>query len=192
MPILPAEPTAFPECLFEDASPPPGERRWWVLQTRSRQEKALGRRLHEQRVPYFLPLIRRRLVVRGRPLTSFVPLFTGYVFLLADDDDRLAALTTGRVVQSLRVPDQARLWAELRQIHRLLASGRPVAPTEGPAPGATIEIRSGPLTGLRGKVLRASSERRFVVQVDFIQRGASVVLEGCDLIEVDPHEAWPA
>jgi transcriptional antiterminator RfaH len=189
MPILPAEPTTFPEGLLEaPLAPELADRLWWVLHTRARQEKALGRQLREHRAPYFLPLTRRRLMVRGRPLTSFVPLFTGYVFLLADDGERLAALGTGRVVQSLPVPDQGRLWDQLRQILRLLAAGRPVASVERLAPGAMVEIRSGPLAGLRGKVLQTSSERRFVVQVDFIQRGASVVLEGCDLVRVAAEE----
>ena len=35
---------------------------------------------------------------------------------------------------------------------------------------------TGPLAGLKGKILETVSRRRFVVEVDFIQRGASVVL----------------
>jgi transcriptional antiterminator RfaH len=189
MPILPAEPTAFPEGLLEGTTAPESaDRLWWVLHTRARQEKALARQLREYCAPYFLPLTRRRLAVRGRIFNSFVPLFTGYVFLLADDGERLAALGTGRVAQSLPVPDQGRLWEQLRQIHRLLSAGRSVVSVERLTPGAVVEIRSGPLAGLRGKVLQTSSERRFVVQVDFIQRGAAVVLEGCDLVRVAPED----
>lgn len=46
-------------------------------------------------------------------------------------------------------------------------------------------IRTGPLAGLRGKVLNVLSGRRFVVQIDFIQQGASVLLEDCLLEPVD-------
>jgi transcriptional antiterminator RfaH len=189
MPILSAEPVTFPESLLEEGPFELADRCWWVLRTKSRQEKALGRHLYERQVPYFLPLASRRLEVRGRPVTAFVPLFSGYVFLLADADERVTALTSNRVVQTLPVPDQGRLWAELRQIHRLLRCGLPIAPDRGLVPGVTVEIRSGPLTGLRGKVLKTSSGQRFVVQVDFIQQGASVVLEGCDLVEVKPEAA---
>ena len=31
--------------------------------------------------------------------------------------------------------------------------------------------------GLKGKIIRVATGRRFVVQVDFIQQGASVVLD---------------
>jgi hypothetical protein len=44
--------------------------------------------------------------------------------------------------------------------------------------GATVEIRHGALAGLKGKIIRAASGNRFVVQIDFIQQGASVLLDG--------------
>jgi transcriptional antiterminator RfaH len=187
MPILPAEPATYPECLFDVPESERVERRWWVLHTKPRQEKALSRQLREQKAPFFLPLGRRWLKVRGRTLTSFVPLFPGYLFLLANDNERSTAIYTGRIVQSLLVVDQGRLWRELRQINRLLESGLPVTPEQGLIPGTMVEILTGPLMGLRGKVLRTASGNRFVVQVDFIQRGASVVLEGCELAPVIPE-----
>ncbi len=93
----------------------------------------------------------------------------------------MTALATGRVVRALPVADQARLWDDLGRLHRLLACGLPISREDGPAPGTWVVIRSGPLEGLRGKVLKAVSGRRFLVQVDFIQRGASVLLEDCRL-----------
>ena len=62
------------------------------------------------------------------PMESYLPLFPGYVFLLADREERVTALATGRVVRSLHVRDQARLWDDLGRLHRLArlrAAGRP-------------------------------------------------------------------
>jgi transcription antitermination factor NusG len=185
MPILPAEPALFPEQVFTMPTPPDlAHRRWWVLQARPRQEKSLARRLHERGCPFFLPLIPRRLRVRGRILTSYVPLFSGYVFLLADGEERAVALATNRVVRSLVVADQEELWRDLRQIDRLIALGAPITPEQQLAPGTPVEIRSGPLAGLRGKVIRSASGHRFVVQVNFIQEGASVLLDDVNLVRV--------
>src|SRR4051812_10260941 len=104
MPLLPQEPCVFPTQLFEEPSLERCEERaWWVLHTRPRQEKSLARALHQSGIPFYLPLIARRLNVRGRSLTSHVPLFAGYLFLLADRDEYLAALATSRVVQGLVV-----------------------------------------------------------------------------------------
>ena len=44
---------------------------------------------------------------------------------------------------------------------------------------------SGPLTGLRGRVIRSASGRRFYVEVDFIGRGASVLCDGMTLLPID-------
>jgi hypothetical protein len=118
-----------------------------------------------------------------------VPLFPGYLFLLGDGEARLHALTTGCVVRSLDVADQQGLWGDLRQIQRLIASGAPVTPEERLAPGMTVEITRGSLAGLHGKIIRAASGHRFVVEVHFIQRGASVLLDDCALAQVFPPRA---
>jgi len=180
----------FPEGLFGDADPAvSSERVWWVLHTRPRQEKSLARELRERRLGFYLPLLPRRSQLRGRVLTSYVPLFAGYVFLLAEGEDRVAALATGRVVRALEVKDQGGLWRDLRQIHQLTSSGAAITPEDRLSPGMTVEIQSGPLAGLRGKILRSASGRRFVVTVDFIQRGASVELDDFNLVCVDGEPA---
>jgi transcriptional antiterminator RfaH len=178
MPILPPEPSAFPEDLLdaEVATISPGQA-WWVLHTRPRQEKWLARQLCQKGVSFYLPLYSRRSRIRGRLITAQVPLFPGYLFLLGNREGYLAALKTNRVVRPLRVAAQEELWRDLRQVRRLLASGIPVTPEGRLVPGTLVEITSGPLAGLQGKIVAAASGKRFVVEVDFIQRGASVLVE---------------
>ncbi len=187
MPVLPQEPNTYPEDLFApefDA----GERGWWVLHTRARQEKSLARQLHSARVPFYLPLIAKRALQRGRLLTSYVPLFTGYVFLLGQRDERVVALTTNRVVQSLEVTNQEKLWHDLSQVWKLIQTGAPITPVDHLEPGVFVEIQQGALAGLKGRIIRAATGRRFVVQVDFIQRGASVTLDDYNLVPIEEPE----
>jgi transcriptional antiterminator RfaH len=178
MPILPPEPSSYPEDLLDaEREVIPAGQAWWVLHTRPRQEKSLARQLCEKGVSFYLPLYSRRSRIRGRIVTAQVPLFPGYVFLLGDREGYLAALKTNRVVRPLRVAGQEELWRDLRQVCRLLASGIPVTPEGRLVPGTLVEITSGPLAGLQGKIVGAASGKRFVVEVDFIQRGASVLVE---------------
>ena len=183
MPILPSEPNRFPEGLFLDTNLVVSGRLWHVLHTRPRQEKSLARYLLHRSIPFYLPLISRRRRSGGRTLTSYVPLFSGYVFLLGDGAERLDALSTHRVARSLPVLDQPGVWRDLRQIDCLIASGAPVTPEDRLQPGMAVEIQSGPLAGLRGKIIRSASGRRFVVQVDFIQKGASALLDDYVLVK---------
>lgn len=176
MPVLPLEPFLSPGDLLD--SPAVGPGRWWVLHTRPRAEKALTRGLLRRDVPFFLPLGQRQLRRRGETLTSYLPLFPGYCFLYGDEEARLAALTTNLVVRCLAVEDQEQLHAELAAVHRLMLSGCALTPQERLQPGAPIEITAGPLAGLRGKVLRRGKRWMFLVEVQFLQRGVSVEIEG--------------
>src|SRR4051794_17182902 len=71
MPVLPAEPEIYPLSLFTEEAELSGGA-WWVLHTRPRQEKSLARELHAGRIPFYLPQVARRSLVRGRVLTSHV------------------------------------------------------------------------------------------------------------------------
>jgi len=176
---LPPEPYLFPADLFAGAAPSAdGAQRWWVLHARPRAEKTLARGCLSRRLPFFLPLCQRHTRSRGRTLTAHVPLFPGYLFLLADEQARVEALTTNLIVNCLPVPDQVELHTDLAGIHRLMASEVPVAPEERLAPGTLVEIVRGPLAGLRGKVVKQGKHLRFVVEVHFLQKGAWVEVEG--------------
>jgi transcription antitermination factor NusG len=185
MPILHHEPDLHPEGLFSLPAPDADVGcRWWVLHTKPRQEKSLARWLHATGITYYLPTATRKCRIRNRILTAHVPLFTGYVFLHGDRDRRVAALSTNRIVRCLEVADQAGIWCDLRQVHQLLVSGLPVAAESNLVPGTAVEVINGPLMGLTGTILRAASGNRFVVRVNFIQQGASVLIDDFALVPV--------
>jgi transcriptional antiterminator RfaH len=186
MPVLPPEPCTFPENLFESVADAMVGRRWWALHTRPQQEKSLARQLHSSGISFFLPVVSRRLKIRKRTFTSQIPLFPGYLFLLAEGEERVKALSTRRIVRPIEVPDQERFTRELLQIHRLISCGAPITPEGRLVVGTVVEIRNGPLAGLRGKILQTDSARRFVVEIDFIHKGASVILEDFWLAPVIP------
>jgi transcription antitermination factor NusG len=179
VPILAAEPDRYPTHLFDS---PPEARTWYVLHTKPRQEKSLARTLFAADVGFYLPTVPRRSRARHRVLTSHAPLFPGYVFLYADREERVTALASNRIANILPVHDQPKLWNDLKQVNQLLGAGLPVAAESQLAPGTPVEITTGPLAGLCGTVIRTGTGRRFVVRVDFIHQGASVLLEDCSLL----------
>jgi transcriptional antiterminator RfaH len=179
MPVLPLEPFVFPDDLF--TQPAPGfddhPARWWVLHTRPRAEKTLARHLLRNHISFFLPLYQRERRFRGRPVTSHLPLFPGYVFLLGDNDARVQALTTNTVAQTLKVENQPELHGDLTRVYQLMASGSPLSPEEQLLPGTLVEITAGPLAGLEGKIIRRGKRLKFLVEVHFLQQGASVEID---------------
>jgi transcriptional antiterminator RfaH len=185
MSILSAEPSVFPDCLLSTSEPTDPIGAWWLIHTKPRQEKSLARGLHEREIPFFLPLLEKRTRIRGKMIPSYSPLFTSYVFLAAPPAAVYNPLLNRHFVRILEVKDPVRLHEDLRQIHRLLLAGLPVTPQVALVPGAAVEVRSGPLRGMRGKILRSASGSRFIVEVDFIHQGASVMVDESVLERVD-------
>ena len=150
--------------------------------TLARREKDLMRRLEAAGVPFYSPLIRRRLhSAGGRTRSSFLPLFPGYVFAKADEDQRRTALATNTVARWIPIVDERMLMDDLRAIKRLVDSDRPLTPEARLEPGQAVRVRSGPLRGLEGAVVRRRGEERLVIAVRFLNQGASIELEDVDL-----------
>lgn len=155
---------------------------WWPLRTRSRCEKQLMRRLYQLQVAFFGPTVCRRYrSPNGRMRESFKPLFPGYVFVFGDADSRLVALETGCVSRCLRVTAGGELTDELRQIRQLIATGAPLTPEACLVAGNRVRVKTGAFAGFEGTVLRRDGETRLLVTVGFMQRGASVLLDDCQL-----------
>ena len=130
MPILPPEPDCYPPNLWENGASvaPLGDRTWWCLHTKPRQEKAIARELRKAEVAYYLPQARKESrTPAGRKIESVVPLFTSYMFMKGKSEDRLVALRGNRVVAVLEVADQVALASDLRQIHTMINSGLTVS-----------------------------------------------------------------
>jgi transcriptional antiterminator RfaH len=183
MPILAPELSLYPADLFDrvDAAAD-ADARWWALYSLPRQEKQLMRRLHVQDTSFYAPVVAKRSrAPSGRVRVSHVPLFGGYVFLYGNGAQRHTAMTTNCVSRCLEVADGKELTRDLRAIHKLIASGEPLTAEARLEAGQPVRIRSGALAGMEGVVIRRANETRLLVAVNFLQRGASVLVDDCQL-----------
>jgi transcription antitermination factor NusG len=156
---------------------------WWVVHTRSRNEKALAHDLIHRNISYFLPMswkVRRR---SRRTIRSFLPLFSGYLFFCGQEDQRIELLRTNRVANIIEVKDQQTLLDELVQIDQALRAGAPLTPHKYIKAGQRCRVIAGPLIGLEGIVVRTKSATRLVLQIDILGQAASVEID-IDMIEV--------
>ncbi len=185
MPILGKEPEIFPDNLLE--LPETGNeegRQWWALYTLSRREKELMRRLRSLEISFYCPIIaHRQRSPAGRIRTSFLPMFSNYVFLYGTPDDRYKALTTNCISRDIVVGDDQRLTHDLKQIYGLIEAGVPLRPESRLEAGEPVCVRSGAFRGYEGFIVRREGETRLLVAVNFLQQGASLLLDDC---EVEP------
>lgn len=187
MPILKAEPFLYPENLLDPVdhasadTADADERRWWVLYTRSRQEKALSRELFARRTPFFLPVVSKRTNRGKRKTLSYVPLFMGYVFVHGTEADRVNALKTNRVCRVIDVPDSDCLVDDLQRLYRLILADAPLTVESRLTAGDRVRVCSGIFKSIEGRVLDRRGRARLLVAIDFLQKGASVELDDCIL-----------
>ena len=148
-----------------------------MAHTKSRTEKVLARHLNAFRVPFYLPLGKRQIRRGGRTFVSYLPVFSGYVFLRGGAGSREETLRSGVVVRLLQVTDQDLLDRELRQIRALQESGAPLVSHPYLGPGDAVRIREGPFRSYFGIVVREKGATRLVVSVSMLRRSVAVELE---------------
>ena len=159
------------------------EGQWWVVHTRSRNEKALAHDLINKDISYFLPMswkVRRK---SRRTIRSLLPLFNGYLFFCGKENDRIELLKTNRVAHLIEVENQQKLLDELVQVNQALQSGAPLTPHKYIKAGTRCRVIAGPLIGLEGIVVRTKNATRLVLQIDMLGQAASVEID-VDTMEV--------
>lgn len=189
MPVLREQASLFPETLLDGIIDGCESRQWWVLYTKARHEKAVARHLLGYEIPFYLPLVEKNSLRRGRRICTFVPLFSGYVFLYGSEEERVLSLTTNHISRVLEVPDPDGLRADLRQVRQLLAAKVPLTVESRLAPGDRVRVRSGPMEGIEGTVLARRGRVRLLVAINFLQQGASVEIDDFMLEPIGWHGA---
>ena len=179
---LTAAPALFPAALLSDdfaaACATTGIKcRWWLAYTRPQQEQALTRELLARNVAYYLPLIHRKTMAKGRTHSVRVPLFPGYVFIWGSEEDRFAALKTNRLVSIYDVAQGERLKQQLAQFATAIAAGAPLVRESRLIAGECVRIKTGLFRDLEGVVLRRNGKTELLIAIDFLHQGATMEIE---------------
>lgn len=167
-----------------DADP---SHRWFVLHTRSRQEKVVAADLAARHMTHFLPLLHDVRTQGRRTVTITRPVFPGYVFVLGEEENAYPIDRNRRLVRIIPVADQRQLTQELHHLYRVLHHGCRVEPHAYLQRGVRVEIRSGPLKGIQGVVENLVSPHRLVLQVDMLGKATAVEVDTALLEAVEPN-----
>ena len=158
----------FPEDTLEN---------WFVLRTKSRQEKVLATELQSRGIMSYLPLLTCTKYYAGRKAIVELPVFPGYLFMRGDLDLAYEADRTRRVAQIIRVTDQQKLDRELRNIDLALRGKATLDPYPYLRAGVRVEVREGPFRGLQGIIEDGGRRDRLILQVDILGRAVSLEIE---------------
>ncbi len=156
---------------------------WWVIHTKSRNEKALAWQMQRAGVSYFLPMSKKVTKNKGRTIRSLLPLFTGYLFFCGGDDERLIVLQTNRVANLIEVSDKESFLKDLSPIETVIKQGEDIQPHIYIQAGQKCRVTAGPLLGTEGIAEVCNSGTRLILQVDMLGQATSVEI-ATDMIEM--------
>ena len=157
--------------------------RWYAVYSLSNHEKRVELRLEAKGIEVFLPL--SRVVKRWKNRTTAIvqlPLFTGYVFVRISANEKTKVLDTAGVLSLVGVagkpaplPD-----SEIEAIRSRFHLGQ-FEPYPYLKVGQRARIRSGPLAGFEGIVVRKDDKLRIVLSIDLIMRSVAAHVEAHEL-----------
>jgi len=152
---------------------------WYALYTRHQYEKIVADLLTRKGFETFLPLysVSRRWKDRNKILS--LPLYPSYVFLQGGLDRRLQILTTPGVAGVVSFAERPGIipHTEIEAIRRVIANRLNVEPAPFLKFGDRVRVKSGPLEGIEGILVRKKNLYRLVLSVELLEKSVSVEID---------------
>jgi transcription antitermination factor NusG len=160
---------------------------WYALYTRHQHEKMVDQVLTNKGFDTFLPLYTTSHNWKDRSKSLTLPLFPCYVFLKGGIERRLQILTTPGIYglvssagQPAAIPD-----IEIDAIRRVVNSGARVEAHPYLKCGNWVRVKSGPLAGIEGILVRKKNISRLVLSVEILGTAAAIEVEAFQVEEVN-------
>ena len=163
------------------------EKQWFALRTRARHEKVVRDRLSQRGFEQLLPTLTRLSQWKDRKKLIEEPLFSGYCFARFLAPERITVLEVpgvayivGREEYPEPVPQE-----EIDALTRLATSGLRYVPSVSISEGTPVEIIKGPLSGIRGRLIRRERHHYVIIGVQLLQQGATVSIDVDDVVAIE-------
>jgi transcription antitermination factor NusG len=156
------------------------EKKWYVVQTRPLFEKKVLKQIEDKRIEVFLPEIETIRFWSDRKKRVHKPLFSGYLFVHADPDERLNAIAnTVGALRYVMYQKRPAIVSE-REIESikisLNLSERINVENKTFQKGDEVIITNGPLSGLQGIVTETRGHYKLLVNITELSASLSIEL----------------
>jgi transcription antitermination factor NusG len=159
---------------------------WYAIHVRPKCERFVANLLAAKQYETFLPLYKERRRWSDRIKAVELPLIPNYVFCgLTGDTIGRVVTTPGviRIVGAGRTPIAIEA-AEMTALQRVDTLRLSAEPWPFLHVGELVELTDGPLSGVRGVLLRIKNEHRLIVSVSLLQRSIAVELDAASVISL--------
>lgn len=168
------------------AASDPGERTWYLVYCKPRQESVARENLLRQGYETYLPVMRDVRRRKGRRVTLIAPMFPRYLFIhLNRQTDNWAPVRSTLGVVSIvrfgrmaaRVPDELVKLLRSREDQQ----GIQILPVEEYKPGSRVRITQGGFAGYEGIFQAATGRDRVTVLLNVLGRKARTTVDSASI-----------
>jgi len=145
---------------------------WYALYTHSRCEFKVEEALKAQGVSVYLPVTKTVKKWSDRKKEITLPLFACYVFINATEKERLTSLQHNQIVRCLTDAGKPAIipnW-QMENLKKIISGSPSVSVIEGLSVGEEIEIKSGPLKGVKGILLNNENKKQLALSIKLLNR----------------------
>ena len=154
-------------------------KKWIAVYTKPRHEKTVEKELQKKEFEVYLPLLKQRRKWSDRKKWVEFPLFRSYIFVKTEIKNALFVLQTLGVVKVVKFGGEVAVIQNdsIQAIKLMIEGGYMPEATDYFIKGEAVEVKSGPLKGLIGEVIRVHNSDRLLIRVDAIQHSISVQID---------------
>lgn len=155
-------------------------RKWFVMQTKPRNEQLVYKQVQQKGIETFLPLIEKIRIWTDRKKKIQVPLFSGYVFVYANEEERIRAISnTSGAVKYIFYDNHP---AEVKEIEIELIKQALLEPekisieAKKIKKGDLILVTHGVFKGMKGYVNEFRGNYKLTVNLEELSYSFSIIL----------------
>lgn len=159
---------------------------WFALYTKSRSEFKAAEQIRTNKIEYYLPTVTKYKQWSDRRKQITEPLIRGYIFIYANEKERIVSLEQNAVVRCLtergrpaKIPD----W-QIENLKNMLKNGGDFTITEGLVPGTKVRIKEGPFQDVIGVINNDSAGKTIAVSIDLLNRSVIAYLPKESVFEI--------
>jgi transcription antitermination factor NusG len=143
--------------------------------------------IQQRAIEFYLPLYESVRRWKDRRVKLQLPLFPGYIFVYMTLQQRFEVLNLPGAVRFVAFNGcpAALSEVELLRLRNGLDQGLCAQPHPYLKIGRRVRVRSGPLAGLEGLLVRKKERYRLVLSIDLIMRSVAVEVDGADVEALD-------
>lgn len=159
---------------------------WFALYTKPRAEFKAEEQINSVNIECYLPTITRLKQWSDRKKKVTEPLLSGYLFIYANEKERLTALEQNSVVKTISFEGKPAIipsW-QIENLKRLMEKNPEVFISDQLHTGTLVKVVSGPFRDVEGVIMQVSKdERSLAISIDMLNRSVLVHLPAESIVK---------